>query len=145
MIIPKKLRIPYLPAGEAESEWRAHRDAATFNRWLRRLTTSEQAAIVIARHNECEVTAQQFEANAIMLGYYPRKPRYGMNYGTGYMDSKNGDSEHEVEPMQGYEIHRFFNRGNVPYSAIYVDGFEKYRCERDKELQIIEQYYNTLG
>lgn len=144
MIIPDGLRIHWMQKTGSEDDWRAKRDAGTFSRWEKRQITSAQGAALLSKGNECRVTVTMFEANAIMLGYYPRKPLFGLNFGIGKVDGHNGDTMHEVEPMAGYEIHRFYNAGNVPYSAIYVDGREKYSCERPKEKQMIEYYYATL-
>ena len=143
MNIPNNLRISWLPSTGGD-DWRAKRDAGVFSKWEKRQITSEQGATYIAKGNECRVSAQKFEANAIALGYYPRRPRIGLGFGTGTANGKSGESIHEVEPMQGYEIHRYFSKSNVPWSAIYVDGRELYSCERSEELRMIEYYYAHL-
>lgn len=51
------------------------------------------------------------------------------------------DSKHEIittyELPKGAVVHRFRNRADVPYSAIYVDGEEIWSCERDQEAEMI--------
>ena len=51
------------------------------------------------------------------------------------------DSKHEIittyELPKGAVLHRFRNRANVPYSAIYVDDEEIFSCERKQEAEMI--------
>ena len=57
-----------------------------------------------------------------------------------------GDSKHEIAKdirlRSGGVLHRFNNAGNVPYSAIYVDGFEVWSCERDHESRMVKDWNN---
>ena len=50
-------------------------------------------------------------------------------------DTWDGDSIHQVYTglKGGAELHRFVNKGGVPYSAIYLNGIECCNHERRKE------------
>lgn len=60
---------------------------------------------------------------------------------------KPGDSQHEI--INGVKLrndgvlHRFINAGGVQYSAIYIDDFEVWSCEREHESQMIDDWNKT--
>ena len=137
MQIKNNLRIKYVrdEADTDEEDSRANTDKGTFKKWESRKINSKQGAVALTKNNNYPVTIEQFEANAIMLGYYP-KVRWAEK------TMEVGDEIHCVEPMYGFEIHRFYNVAGVPYSAIYVDGKEVLSCERNREMQMLEYWYN---
>ena len=59
-------------------------------------------------------------------------------------DSWDGDSPHQVFTglKGGAELHRFVNKGGVPYSAVYFNGIECCNHERRKEAGLIN-YWET--
>lgn len=135
MKIRDDLRIRYIrdEVDLDDQDSRANADKGTFKKWEMRKINSKQGAVAVTKNNDCPVTIEQFEANALMLGYYPRK-------GWSERRVQVGDEIHCVEVFQGWELHRFYNVANVPYSAIYVDGKEVLSCERGKELSMIEYW-----
>ena len=55
-----------------------------------------------------------------------------------------GDSPHEIIILDGQaELHRFENKAGVPYSAVYVNGFEEYSCEREREQKMLNFFHKT--
>lgn len=51
-----------------------------------------------------------------------------------------GDSDHvilDADLKKGAKLHRFINRGGVPYSAIYIGSYEAFSCEREREAAMI--------
>lgn len=54
-----------------------------------------------------------------------------------------GDSKHEIVDgilKGGGKLHRFVNRSGVEYSAIYVNGFEVWSCEREHEAKMLKDW-----
>ena len=64
MNLPDDLRIQFSPM-----VWAAAEDKATFTDWNMKHIDSKTGAIKISRTNGVPVTALQFEANAVWLGY----------------------------------------------------------------------------
>lgn len=57
-----------------------------------------------------------------------------------------GDSEHDVFDVglaKNAKLHRFKNSGGLLYSAIYLDDFEAFSCERSEEAKMIG-YWNSI-
>ena len=55
-----------------------------------------------------------------------------------------GDTKHqivyEIKLFGNGILHRFNNAGGCPYSAIYVDNFEVWSCERKGETRMIHEW-----
>ena len=57
-----------------------------------------------------------------------------------------GDSMHDVYDAglaKNAKLHRFKNSGGLLYSAIYLDDFEAFSCERSEEAKMIG-YWNSI-
>ena len=141
MTISDELRIDFMKSAviddSEDDDPKARKDKDTFKRWENRGLTTLQAAQMIAKNNRCSVSAKQFEANAIMLGYWPR-----VSWENNTSAVKYGKETHYVEPMHGYDLHRFVNAAGTDYSAIYVNGFEMYSVVRSRERDMLEYWYN---
>lgn len=65
---------------------------------------------------------------------------------TYYGESHYEDSKHEivkdVELRFNGVLHRFVNKGGAQYSAIYIDDYEEWSCEREHEAQMVREWNN---
>ena len=67
----------------------------------------------------------------------------------GLTQNEKGDTPHivihDIKLAKNAKLHRFCNRGHVPYSAIYVNWKEVWSIEREHELEMINRWNELYG